>query len=225
MTTLSNRSTAAPATTPNLTRYLALSSVAGPILGTLAWLVLGLLRPGYSSVSRPISALGVGPRGAFMDGAFILTGVLIIVAVIPILRESRREMETRARRVCMVVLMVSPLGLIWLGIFPLNRLVLHSMGAQLALGGPIVTFPIIGLLLRRVPSWRLFGTWMLIGSPLTLVLLVGFIGSVPPSQFVTGGGYLGLWQRALATEVLAWYAAMGWLAFKHPLPRYGRRTV
>ncbi len=79
-----------------------------------------------------------------------------------------------------------------------------------------MTFAIVGLMLRRVPSWRPFSTWMLLGSPLTLLLLVGFITSVPPAQMATGGGNLGLWQRALGTEIFAWYSDLGWLAFRRP---------
>ena len=33
---------------------------------------------------------------------------------------------------------------------------------------------------------------------------------------VAGDGVAGLTQRILALEVLAWFAAMGWLAFRRP---------
>jgi hypothetical protein len=81
-------------------------------------------------------------------------------------------------------------------------------------GTPVISFLIVGLVLRRVPEWKRFGTWMLVGCPLTLVLLVGFSMSVPPSELATGGGSLGLWQRALIIEVQAWFMIMGWLTFR-----------
>jgi len=178
---------------------------------------LGLLRPGYSPVSQPVSALGIGPNGTFMDAAFMLCGLLIIVGVIAVFRGSMHNMGTVARWACAVLLMISPLALVWLGIFTLNMLDLHMIGAKAALSSPIVTFLIAGLVLRRAPRWRRFGTWILVSPLLTLALLAGFIGSVPPSELATGGGSLGLWERALATEVLGWYAAMGWIAFQRPL--------
>ena len=194
--------------------YCSLGAVAGPIVGTLAWFFLGLLRPEYSSVSQPISALGVGPNGWLMDFAFVVSGLLIGIGVLAAFAESRRDMGVIGRYTCMALLMISPLGLVWIGIFTMDKLVLHAIGAQLALGAPIITFLVCGLILRRAPRWRRFGNLLLWGSPFTLILLVGFIQSVPPSQFAVGGGNFGLWQRSLATEVLGWYAALGWIAFR-----------
>ncbi len=58
------------------TRWLALGAVVGQVLGTLVWIVLGCVHPGYSSISQPVSALSIGPNGAFMDAAFMLDGLL-----------------------------------------------------------------------------------------------------------------------------------------------------
>lgn len=211
-----NQSTAALQAPPEAARWPALCSVVGPILFTLAWVVLGLLRPGYSSVSRPVSALGIGPNGSFMDAAFVVAGLLLIIGVIAALHGSEHNMGTVARWSCTLLLMLSPLGMLWAGIFTMNTLALHTLGAEVALGTPVITFPIVGLLLRRVQTWRRLGTWMLAAGPLTLALLVGFSTSVPPSEMVTGGGSFGLWQRALIVEVLSWYAAIGWRAFQSP---------
>ena len=56
---------------PEATRWLALGAIVGPVLFTLAWVVLGFLSPGYtawgiriapySPISQPISGLGLGP--------------------------------------------------------------------------------------------------------------------------------------------------------------------
>jgi len=113
---------------------------------------------------------------------------------------------------------LSPLGILWAGIFTMNpeTLALHLVGAQLAFTTPIIALPIAGFVLRRVPYWRRSGTWLFLGSPLTLAVLIGFIMSVPTSVLATvaGGGSLGLWQRALGIEVFAWFVAMGWRAFR-----------
>jgi hypothetical membrane protein len=204
---------AAPAAL-ELTRTLALGAVAGPVLFTLAWFVLGLLRADYSSVRQPISLLGIGPNGPVMNAAFMLGGLLLIVGVLAVFQGSKHEMGPVARWAGALLLVLSPLGLVLAGLFTVNHFALHLLGAQLACDSPIITFAVVGLLLRRVASWRRFGTWLLLGSPLTLVLLVGFIASVPPTELATGGGNLGLWQRALGTEIFAWYVALGWLAYR-----------
>lgn len=204
--------------TSQTSRWLALGAVCGPVLGTLVWIVLGVLRPGYSPVRQQISALGIGQSGIFMDVAFVLGGLLLIVGVIAVFQGSKHDLGGVARWACTVLLLPTPLGLLWIGIFTMNTLALHNLGAQLIFTTPIMTFLIAGLVLRRVPSWRRFGTWLLVGSPLTLALLIGFITSVPPSELVTGGGLLGLWERALAVEVLGWYVALGWRAFRRSIP-------
>lgn len=200
---------------PQATRWLALGAVVGPVLGTLAWIVLGFLRPGYSPVSQQISALGIGPNGAFMDVALMLNGLLCIVAMIAVFQGLKNELGTAVRWTCTALLLLSPFGLLWIGIFTMNTLALHLVGAQLAFTTPIIALPIAGFVLRRVPNWQRFGTWMMvIGGPLTLALLIGFIMSVPVSERLTGGGSYGLWERALVSEIYTWYVAIGWRAFR-----------
>jgi Protein of unknown function (DUF998) len=200
---------------PGATRWLALGAVVGPVLGTLVWIVLGFLRPGYSPISQQISALGIGPNGAFINAALMLDGLLCMVAIIAVFQSLKKELGTVARWTFTALLLLSPFGLLWIGIFTMNTLALHLVGAQLAFTTPIIALPIAGFVLRRVPNWRRLGTWMMvISGPLTLVLLIGFITSVPVSERVTGGGSYGLWERALVSEIYAWYVAMGWRAFR-----------
>src|SRR5438093_318007 len=100
MTTLTNTQFRATPTTParlasfEAVRWLALGAVAGPILFTLAWFVLGFLSPGfsiwgvaiapYSPISAPISGLGLGPTAPFMNAAFVIGGVLLLAGAIGI---------------------------------------------------------------------------------------------------------------------------------------------
>lgn len=197
---------------PEGTHWLSLCAVAGPVVSTLGWLACGLLRPGYSPVNQPVSTLGVGPNGAFMNAAFVLGGLLMIVGVVGAFRRSKHEMGTVARWACTLLLIPSPLGMVWVGVFTLATLALHKLGAEVAFGTPVIAFPIVGFVLRRVSSWRRFGTWMILGGLLTLALLVGFYGSVPRSGVATGGSSYGLWERALILEIQGWYVAVGWLA-------------
>ena len=216
------RTLPAAAATPDLDRWLALGAVVGPVLLTLGAFALAPLHAGYSIVSDQASALAIGPNGAFMRAAFLLYGVLVTVGVVAVFHGLRHELGTVARWTCTVLLALSPLGILWAGIYTMDHLALHTVGAELAFGTPVIAFPIVGLMLRRAPSWRRFGTLMILGGPLTLALLIGFINSVPPSVLssgAAGAGSLGLWQRALGIEVFAWYAALGWLWLSFSRPR------
>jgi hypothetical protein len=194
-------------------RWLALGSIVGPVLFNLGWMVLSPFHPGYSNVSQPVSAIELGPNGSIMRATYILFGLLVTPGVISGFQSLKDELGAIQRWVCSVLLALSPLGMLWAGIFTMDQLDLHNIGVQLAIATPVLTFIIVGLVLRRTSSWRRFGTLMILGSPLTLIILIGFINSVPASQLATGGGNFGLWQRVLGNEVFVWFVALGWLAF------------
>jgi Protein of unknown function (DUF998) len=194
--------------------WIALGAIAGPILFIVAWLVLGPARPGYSSIGQPISALAIGARGGYMRAAFLFNGVLTTGGVIVASRTFRGGLSSGPRWICTALLLLSPLGVLWDAVFTMDRLTLHTIGAQAAVGSALIGFPVAALALRRVQPWRRFASWLWWGVPLTLVLLIGFTTSVPLTQMATGGGRYGLWQRGLGIEVQAWYVAMGWLAFR-----------
>jgi hypothetical membrane protein len=220
---VANAKPAAPARARTTARRLALGAIAGPALFTLAWLVLGFLSPGYplfgtliapySPISQPISGLGLGPTGAFMNTAFVLSGLLLLAGVAGIF-QTVRPSGRPAGRVWAALLALSPLGLVVAGSFTLEAVMPHLLGFLLATGTPVASFLITGLFLRGIPGWRRFGTWLLLGSPLTLVLLVGFFLAFDPAAAGANVGMAGLVQRVLAVEVLAWFVALGWLAYR-----------
>jgi len=209
--------------TPETARWLALGAVAGPVLFTFAWFILGFLSPGYSlfgtqiapysPISQPISGLGLGPTGPFMNAAFVLSGLLLLAGVIGIF-QGIREMGSVARWSCTVLLALSPLGMIMDGLFTLESTWLHLVGFLLGTGTLVLSFLVTGLLLRRVARWRWFGNWLLLGSPLTLVLLVLFFATFNPDTAGANIGVAGLTSRVLAVEALVWFVALGWLAFR-----------
>jgi hypothetical membrane protein len=221
---VANANPAAPARARTTARRLALGAVAGPALFTLAWLVLGFLSPGYplfgtliapySPISQPISGLGLGPTGALMNTAFVLSGLVLLAGVAGIFQTVRPSGRRPAGRVSAALLALSPLGLVVAGIFTLEAVMPHLLGFLLATGTPVASFLTMGLFLRGIPGWRRFGTWLLLGSPLTLVLLVGFFLTFDPAAAGANVGMAGLVQRVLAVEVHAWFVAMGWLAYR-----------
>ena len=222
---MSPASTARPAAPaiPDTNRWLALGAVAGPALFTFAWFVLGFLSPGftlfgtliapYSSISQPISGLGLGPTGPFMNAAFVLGGLLLLAGVIGIF-QGIGEIGAVSRSGCMALLALSSLGMVICGAFTLESFFLHFVGFLLGVATPVLGFLVTGLVLRRIPRWRRFGMWLLLGSPLTLLLVILSLVSFDPVASGAGLGVARLTQRILVVEVDAWFVALGWLAFR-----------
>jgi hypothetical protein len=220
MATVRKHAVAAPATQTNA-RTLALGAVAGPILLTLGWFVLGLISPGYtmwgtriapySAVSQPLSGLGLGPTGPFMNAVFILSGLLMVAGAVGVFR-SIPELGPAARRLGTALLALPGLGAVIDGVFTLEHFFLHFIGFGLALT-TMVGFPVIGYLLRRVPSWRGFGSWLIAAGPVTLALTVLYFATFTPTIDGIQHGVAGLTERILVLEIQAWFVAIGWLAF------------
>jgi hypothetical protein len=203
-------------------RSLALGFVAGPALMTLAWSVLGFLSPGYSLwgtriapysvISQPLSGLGLGPTGPFMNAAFVVSGLLIIAGAFGVF-QLIPELRGRLRWTCTILLALPGAGSVLDGFFTFESFLPHFAGFLLALT-TVVTFPVVGLVLRRVPTWRSFGGWLIAAGPLTLALAVLYFSTFTPTIQGVQTGVAGLTERILVVELQAWYVAMGWLAFR-----------
>ena len=206
-------------------RLLALGAVAGPALLTLAWIILGLLVPPTKTVygiqggvsgtlTSPISGIGVGPYATLFNAAFILSGLLTIAGLIGTFRSLPANAGTRGHWLLATLLALSPLGFVVAGIFTLAGSVpLHMVGFLLAAGTPVVTFAVAGLYFRRLPRSRGLGNSLLVGSPITLLLVVAFLLAFDRDAIASGRGLAGIPSRLLALEIAAYYAAIGWLGF------------
>ncbi len=202
--------------------WLALAAVAGPVLFTLAWFVLGFISPGYtmwgtriapySVISQPLSGLGLGPTGPLMNAAFIASGLLIVVGTVGVF-QAIPELSPAARWIGTVLLALPGVGSLIDGVFTLERFLFHFLGFGLALT-TVVGFPVVGYLLRRVPGWRGFGSWLIVAGPVTLALTVLYFATFTPTIDGVRHGVAGLTERILALELQAWYVAIGWLAFR-----------
>jgi hypothetical protein len=203
---------------------LALAAAAGPVLFTLAWLVLGFLSTGYtlfdhrftdySPISQPISGLGMGATAPYMNAAFVLTGLMLIAGLVGVFRTTAAAGPPALRRTAVALLAATGAGQVVCGVFNLEAVMPHMLGFVLALGTPIVAFPLAGRYFRRIPGWRRFGTLLLLGGPLTLALLIAFFMTFQPTADGAENGIAGLVQRAGVVEVHAWFVAMGWLAYR-----------
>jgi hypothetical membrane protein len=202
--------------------WLALGAVAGPALLTLAWFVLGFISPGYtmwgtriapySIISQPLSGLGLGPTGPLMNAAFIASGLLIVVGAVGVFR-AIPELSPSARWIGTALLALPGVGSLIDGVFTLEHFFFHFLGFGLALT-TVVGFPVVGCLLRRVPGWRGFASWLIVAGPLTLAFTVLYFATFTPTIDGVRHGVAGLTERILVLELQAWYVAVGWLAFR-----------
>jgi hypothetical protein len=208
----------------NWPRSLALGAVAGPVFFTTAWIVLGAVSPGYtvfgtwispySPITQPISGLGLGVTGPYMNAAFMISGLLLLAGVIGVVLTLPPEGRPVARIASAILLELSPVGLMIISLFTLESPAMHLLGALLILAFPVISFLVTGLYLRHLPGWRRLGNGLLVAAPLTLGLFVVYNLSFNQSAVAAGQGVAGLTQRVLFVEVLAWFAAMGWFAYR-----------
>ncbi len=230
MATASSKSNISPlingfVVTQDTARWLSLGAVAGPVLLNLAWVVLGLMRPATKSawgvsggitgmITQPFSGLGLGPNGFLFNAAFVFTGLLLMAGVFGIFQTIEANSRPAARRVSAALLGLSGVGSVICGIFTIQSFLPHMFGFLLGTAIPVIGFVTTGFFLRRIPLWRQFGTWLLFGSPLTVVLLVLFFANFRFDTMAAGVGFAGLTERILVIEVQAWFVSMGWLAFR-----------
>jgi Protein of unknown function (DUF998) len=222
--TIARTSTSTQEASRDWSRRLALGAVAGPILFTVAVLILGALSPGYtvsgtwispySAISQPISGLGLGETARYMNTAFVISGVFLLAGVLGVARTLPPGGRPVARIVSAILLGLAPVGLIIVGLFTLDSPLRHLAGAMLVLASPVVSFLVTGLYLRGVPGWHWFGNRLLLASPVTFVLFIVYNLSFSQAAVAAGHGVAGLTQRVLFVEILGWFVAMGWLAYQ-----------
>jgi hypothetical membrane protein len=206
-------------------RITALGAVVGPALFTFAWVILGFVSPGYtiggtriapySPISQPVSGLGMGITAPYMNAAFVLgAGLLTMIGVVGAFATLRDSGKAARRAVCAGLLCLSPLGLGLCGIFTIEYPMVHLACFLLFVLTPMISFPVAGLFLRRIPGWRRFGTALVVAVPVTLAILVWFFLSYDQTAITVGRGISGIPERILLIELQAWFVALGWLAYR-----------
>lgn len=197
-------------------RWLALAGVVGPLLFVVVYTLAGFLRPGYSPVHQAISDLGVGSHGWLVDVSCVISGLLLIGFAVGFAALLRPVLPQGWRWLIAVLFALHGLGLVIAGIFteaPSTVMIHWLVGANLGLFGPVITFLIGGLVLRRAIQWRRWGTALLIGSLLTLVLLVITFWVFTPGTPLASLKLGGLMERVVLIEIEIWYVALGWRLF------------
>lgn len=186
---------------------LALLAPLGALLFTAAWLVLGFISPGYqlfdlvispySPIAQPVSGLGLGVTGPYMNAAFIISGLLIIVGAL-----GNRSLWPAAagRTGVAIAVAINGLGLVIDGLFTLESVMLHLVGFLLAVGGAVVGFGIAAVALRS--TWSTGAVVLAIAAVAALGLFVVFMVIFDPYSAGDNAGVAGLVQRLLVTAVL-----------------------
>ena len=202
---------------------LRLATPIGAVLFTLAWIVLGAISPGYqlfdlviddySPISQPISGLGLGVTGPWMNTAFILSGILIttgLLATLPAVRGSR------LRTVGLVLVAFLGVGMIIDGIFTLESVMLHLVG--FLLGIPV---PAVGLVLLGLGWWRerrALAITLIAGGVVTMGLFALFMATFDPYSAGDNTGISGVIQRTLVTVTLILLTTVVFAAARRALP-------
>src|SRR5258707_939540 len=123
----------------NAARWFAFAGVGGPILFVLVFTLAGFLRPGYSPLSQAVSDLGVGPNAWLQNANFVVFGLLLIAFAIGFYQGMRSVISRGWLVACLVLLMLSGVGIINGGIFkedPTTRVLIT--GASRGLGRALV---------------------------------------------------------------------------------------
>jgi len=139
-----------PAATRNIStrraQRMALGAVAGPVVFTLGWIILGAISPGYtvagtwvspySAITQPISGLGLGETARYMNAAFVLSGLLLLAGVFGLARTMLSGGRQVTRLASATLLALTPVGLVIIGFFTLDRPVMHLLGCHVDSGHP-----------------------------------------------------------------------------------------
>lgn len=194
---------------------LAAAGIAGPVMFAVVALVQSLLRPEHSLVTHPISALAAGPSGWVQDVNFLVLGSLMIAYAIGLHLGVR---PSWAGVVGFVLLVLSGVGLVWAGMFPLtdatgafqeNRL-LHLPGLIMTFLGAGIGLIVMSRRMARDPRWRSLATYVLATGIAILVLFLAGGGLVRPPGAPLHA-WLGLFQWIL---LAVWFPCTVILAFR-----------
>lgn len=199
------------------TKLLVSCLFLGPVLFTAAWVILGFLNTGYtlfgariepySVIAQPISGLGLGNTAVFMNAAFVISGLLMVLGSIGFSRALTGKLAAYKTRTAVLLSLVG-IGTALCGIFNLESFMVHMLGFLLALA-PIVTFPYLGYKFRKDQQWRAVGNTMLSASPVLLVLAVAYFASFTPEASGRNEGYAGLTERVLLVALFGYYMVFG----------------
>lgn len=186
---------------PNRTvRFLAAGGIVGPILYTVAWLVLGFLDPSHSHLRDPISNLSaIGAPYALVMTFIILVFALLIIAFAYGLHRGLPPGFWAGP----AALALAGVGYVGIALAPLNLAspgepnVPHTISASVTVFALMFAPVLMFRRLRRNPRWRILGGYSIAATVLALAFAV--MASLPAFA-----GLEGLMQRLVTAVLLGW---------------------
>jgi hypothetical membrane protein len=189
------------------TYWGGLTLVVGCIQFVLTMIVVQLFYAGYSDTLNPISDLGNSNLSSVAwlynisiatTGVAGLVATFLMVSVLP---------RTRIRFVAVGFFSLGNIGLILLGLFPENTLVLggfaHSLAGQIAFPGYAVAIIAIAFSIRNDPRWKNYGLYS---------FTLGLVSFVSVSLYGSGT-YIGVgpggMERIFLAADLTWLTLFG----------------
>lgn len=194
-------------------RQIAIPAVCGivapPLMVTL-WTAASILRPGYDQLTQKGSELGTGPNSIVMNLNFAITGILIVVFALGLMRSTS---GTRMSRIGITLLLVAGVCEAIVAGFPCDPGCLATTGSfsqNLHLGIALVFFSSIaiaplltGIGVRGDPFWKPYGSYSEVSGTASVVISVAFsLGALSSFQFS------GLLERVFLAVPFLWIEFM-----------------
>jgi len=152
-----------------LHRLLLAAGLAGAVLFPVVFLLDGAVRPGYDSLTEPISDLATGPGAGVQIANFITYGALAALSSIG----WRTSLVPGAASAAYPVLrLITGLALIATGIF--HRGVSHDIVAYTSLIATVTGLFVLARRLHREPGWRGWAPYAVATAILMMSLLAVF---------------------------------------------------
>ncbi len=202
---------------PRRTRALAGAGIVGPILFTVGFLALGLLRRGdYDWIARQISDLTAGPYGWAQQLNFIVFGLLLVAFAVGLYRGVQ---ATRTGVAGPAILALNGVGLVVAGTFPLRENAagvvydpngVHSVNGAIFFLSIGIALVAVSLRLRADPGWRDLAAYTLV-TGIALVVLFFALGLLALRAGAPLHAWLGLLQRLV---LAVWFPCIIVLALR-----------
>jgi hypothetical membrane protein len=198
-------------------RSLAAAGILGPVLFTIGFLVLGIVRRDqYDWISQQVSDLTAGPYRWAQQLNFAVFGLLLIALAAGLGRAVR---QTRAGVVGPGILALNGVGLVLAGIFPLRENAagavydpngVHSVKGAIFFLGIGIALVALSVRLRADPRWRDLATYSSV-TGIALVVLFFALGLLALRAGAPLHHWLGLLQRLV---LAVWFPCIILLALR-----------
>jgi len=188
----------------------ATCGMAAPVVMICLWTLASILRPGYDQLTQIGSELGTGQYSIVMNVNFVITGVLILIFWLGLVRTWH---PGKWSWLGLVMLAIAAATEVATGIFacdpgcPLNDGSISQMihtGIAVVFFGAMAVFPVfIGIGLNQDQYWTPYRSYSLVTGVASIGLFIAFSVAV-----LTSFQYVGLLQRFFLTAPFQWIGIM-----------------